>query len=57
MYLIAWTAAYVIYLCSGLILLLLAGCVASLLTTGRTRTVIQVLLALIGLVIALMMGH
>ena len=55
MTLIAWTAAYAVFVIVVILAVLLTLCLASLMTTGRTRLIIQLVLALVGLVIAAIM--
>ena len=49
---IAWTAAYAVLAIVVILAVLLTLCLASLMTTGRTRVIIQLVLALVGLMIA-----
>jgi hypothetical protein len=52
--LLAWTVALAVFLCAVIAAVLLGIFAATRLTTGRTRLVLQILLAVIGLIVALL---
>jgi hypothetical protein len=55
MILFAWTAIVPVIACLAITILLGCGMLASILTSGRTRVTIQVVLALVGLALAILL--
>ena len=54
--LLAWTAALSIYICAAVIVLVGTGLLAIRFTTGRTRRVLEIVLALFGLTLAILIS-